>query len=95
MNTGVVATSSSRDLPNPEIKPTSLALSGGSFTTEPPGKPIKERDLGFRFVLLLCLKVGFSVSVRRQRCWGASSYAKPPKPRPSSGGGSWLFGRPF
>ena len=28
------------DLPNPGIKPTSLALAGGFVTTEPPGKPI-------------------------------------------------------
>ena len=28
------------DLPNPEIKPTSPALAGGFFTTEPPGKPL-------------------------------------------------------
>ena len=27
------------DLPNPGIKPTSPALAGGLFTTEPPGKP--------------------------------------------------------
>ena len=27
------------DLPNPGIKPTSLALVGGFFSTEPPGKP--------------------------------------------------------
>ena len=27
------------DLPNPEIEPTSPALAGGFFTTEPPGKP--------------------------------------------------------
>ena len=27
-----------RDLPDPGIKPTSLALAGGFFTTEPPGK---------------------------------------------------------
>ena len=27
------------DLPNPKIKPVSLALAGGFFTTEPPGKP--------------------------------------------------------
>ena len=27
------------DLPNPGIKPTSLALAGGFFSTEPPGKP--------------------------------------------------------
>ena len=30
------------NLPNPGIKPTSLALAGGCFTTELPGKP--ERD---------------------------------------------------
>ena len=28
------------DLPNPGIGPVSLALAGGFFTTEPPGKPI-------------------------------------------------------
>ena len=28
------------DLPNPGIKPMSLALTGGFFTTEPPGKPL-------------------------------------------------------
>ena len=27
------------DLPNPETEPTSLALTGGFFTDEPPGKP--------------------------------------------------------
>ena len=31
---------SPRDLPNAGIKPTSPALSGGFFTTEPPGKPL-------------------------------------------------------
>ena len=30
---------SPRDLPNPEIEPTFPALTGGFFTTEPPGKP--------------------------------------------------------
>ena len=34
-----VATSFSRDLPNPGIKHTSPTLAGGFFTTEPPGKP--------------------------------------------------------
>ena len=37
-----VAISLSRDLPDPEIKPRSLAspaFAGGFFTTEPPGKP--------------------------------------------------------
>ena len=28
------------DLPDPGIKPASLALAGGFFTTEPPGKPV-------------------------------------------------------
>ena len=28
------------DLPNPGIKPSSPALAGGFFTTEPPGKPM-------------------------------------------------------
>ena len=32
--------SSPGDLPNPGIKPTSPALAGGFFTTEPPWKPI-------------------------------------------------------
>ena len=27
------------DLPHPQVKPTSLTLAGGLFTTEPPGKP--------------------------------------------------------
>ena len=27
------------DLPDPGIQPTSLALAGGFFTTEPPGNP--------------------------------------------------------
>ena len=30
---------SSRYLPDPEIEPTSAALAGGFFTTEPQGKP--------------------------------------------------------
>ena len=29
------------DLPDPGIEPVSLALAGGFFTTEPPGKPQK------------------------------------------------------
>ena len=33
------AISFSRDLPNPGTEPVSLALAGGFFTTEPPGKP--------------------------------------------------------
>ena len=30
------------DLPYPEVEPMSPALTGGFFTTEPPGKPTKE-----------------------------------------------------
>ena len=32
--------SSARGLPDPGIEPTSPALAGGLFTTEPPGKPM-------------------------------------------------------
>jgi len=32
-----------RDLPHPGTKPTSPALAGGFFTTEPPGKPKAKR----------------------------------------------------
>ena len=30
------------DLPDPGTEPTSPALAGGFFTTEPPGKPMEE-----------------------------------------------------
>ena len=36
---------SSGDLPDPGIEPRSLALAGGFFTTEPPGKPSLLIDL--------------------------------------------------
>ena len=36
---------SSGDLPDPGIKPMSPALAGGFFTTEPPGKPIRDTKL--------------------------------------------------
>ena len=36
---GGLAFPSQGDLPDPGIEPTSLALAGGFFTTEPPGKP--------------------------------------------------------
>ena len=32
-----------RDLPHPGTKPASPALTGGFFTTEPPGKPMAKR----------------------------------------------------
>ena len=34
--------SSLEDLPNPGIETSSPALAGGFFTSEPPGKPLKE-----------------------------------------------------
>ena len=37
---------SAGDLPDPGIKPTSLALAGGFFTTEPPGKPFPALGFG-------------------------------------------------
>ena len=30
---------------DPGIEPTSPALAGGFFTTEPPGKPVESKDL--------------------------------------------------
>ena len=32
---------SPRDLPDPRVETASLALAGGFFTTEPPGKPVQ------------------------------------------------------
>ena len=40
-----VAISSSRDLPNPGIKPMSLAWASRFFATEPPGKPLIQQTL--------------------------------------------------
>jgi len=40
------------DLPRPGIEPTSLALAGGFFTTEPPGKPVV-KCFNEDFVLLI------------------------------------------
>ena len=37
---------SPEDLPDTEIKPMSLALIGGLFATEPPGKPIRHSRKG-------------------------------------------------
>ena len=49
------------DLPNPEIQPTSPALAGGLFTTEPSEKPIVwSRDLFFHHILIaICLSTIF------------------------------------
>ena len=50
-----VAISSSRDLPGPGMEPAAPVLSGGFFTTEPPGKPITlDKDsLFFRIAFIL------------------------------------------
>ena len=53
-----VATSFSRDLPDSGIEPTSPALAGGFFTTEPPGKP----SFPLRFVQFQPLGNCFSFS---------------------------------
>ena len=47
------------NLPNPGGKPTSPALAGGCFTTEPPGKP--ERDFSD------VINIGFLTGKRRRR----------------------------
>ena len=41
---------SPRDLPDPGIKPTSPALAGGFFTTEPAGKPLLQMTLFHSFL---------------------------------------------
>ena len=58
------------DLPNPGIEPASLALAGGFFSTEPPGKPlvkttayIFEADFQSTF-LNLCLCLVYTKSLR-------------------------------
>ena len=45
------------DLPDPEIKPTSLALTGGFFTTEPPGAHIYACTYLFLCTSYKCLKI--------------------------------------
>ena len=48
------------DLPDPEIEPTSLALAGGLFTPEPPGKTQMYFSIGVGegFDLENCVKIG-------------------------------------
>ena len=50
------------DLPNPGIKPTSPPLVGGSFTTEPPGKPkhVLKTSLIFSNITIFILLPSFS-----------------------------------
>ena len=38
------------DFPNPRIEPVSLALAGGFFTTEPPGKSSRKQSLRHKFI---------------------------------------------
>ena len=46
----------SGDLPDPGIEPTSLALAGGFFTTEPPGNPESYISLSLkREINLVCI----------------------------------------
>ena len=48
----------SGDLPDPGIEPTSLALAGGFFTTEPPGKPESYISLSLkREINLACIYI--------------------------------------
>ena len=47
-----VAIPSPGDLPNPEIKPRSLALQVGYLTSEPPGKPFLHLSLTFIYFWL-------------------------------------------
>ena len=51
------------DLPGPGIEPVPLALAGGFFTTEPPGKPLpQDMNLGpllYSRTLLLISLFGF------------------------------------
>ena len=60
-----------RDLPAPEIKPTSPALAGGFFTTEPRGRPV----FSVPFINALPWLILATVSVRPQAlctcCWTA------------------------
>ena len=44
---------SSGGFPDPETEPTSPALAGGFFTTEPPGKPIDFRIIFISVIVLL------------------------------------------
>ena len=50
-----VAVSFSRDLLHPGNKPSSPALAGGFFTTEPPGKPCTNRYTSLFNSCIMCL----------------------------------------
>ena len=50
----LVAMRSSRDLPNPGIKPRSLSLQVDSLPTEPAGKPNESKSLLSKFNIRKC-----------------------------------------
>ena len=73
------------DLPNPGIEPTSLALAGGFFTTEPSGKPVCVYVCVYVCVCAYCVCVYEYVSMCGYVClcvyvcvcvWGASLVAQ-------------------
>ena len=66
-----------KDLPNPGIKPTSLPLAGGFFTTAPAGKPIQVT----RSMLLLFRHQVVSNSVRPHGLQQAGFPCPSPSPK--------------
>ena len=60
--------SSPGDLPNPGIKPGSLALQANSLQSEPPGKPnlIRERLKDHNTVKLSCVKYFYTKNVWKE-----------------------------
>ena len=68
---------SPRDLPNPGIKPTSPALTGGFFTTEPLGKPIFLYLFFLIFKILGCATQNGKSQFPEQ---GSHPYPSPPTP---------------
>ena len=69
---------SSGDLPDPGIEPRSLALAGGFFTTEPPGKPS----------LLTLWKESEALSVVSNSLWPQGLYSPWNSPSKNTGVGS-------
>ena len=71
---------SSEDFPNPGIEPVSLALAGGFFTAEPPGKPLLLNIFHMKYYLILiyldvrkihiCSSfIGYRVRVPKKVCY--------------------------
>ena len=66
-----VAMRSSRDLPNPGIKPRSLSLQVDSLPTEPAGKPNESKSLLSKFNIRKCkLIVSLSTANIYYQCFG-------------------------